>query len=90
MKILISTFVGLVMLALALPAFAQEVVAPVESTPAAPVASAPAAAGCDWYWWSKFNPAGSWEYWCWDPQLGWWYAESEDGKTKSITYNRSS
>ena len=85
MKILISTFVALAMLALALPAFAQEVVAPVETTPAAP-----AAAGCDWYWWSKFNPAGSWEYWCWDPQLGWWYAESEDGKRKSITYNRSS
>ena len=85
MKILISTFVALAMLALALPAFAQEVVAPVETTPAAP-----AAAGCDWYWWSKFNPAGSWEYWCWDPQLGWWYAESEDGKSKSITYNRSS
>ena len=37
---------------------------------------------CDWYWGYKFNPAGAYEYWCWDPQLGWWY--STDGKNKSM------
>lgn len=40
---------------------------------------------CDWYWDYKFNPSGSWEYWCWHPQLGWWYSESEDGKRKSVS-----
>ncbi len=43
------------------------------------------AASCDWYWWYQFNRAGGWEYWCWDPQWGWWYGESEDGKSRSIT-----
>jgi hypothetical protein len=44
-----------------------------------------AEAGCDWYWGNKWNAAGAWEYWCWDPQLGgWWYAISEDGKKKLI------
>ena len=42
-----------------------------------------AQAGCDWYWDYTFSASGSWEYWCWDPQLGgWWYGESADGKHK--------
>ncbi len=40
---------------------------------------------CDWYWDYKFNSSGGWEYWCWHPQLGWWYSESEDGKRKSVS-----
>jgi hypothetical protein len=40
---------------------------------------------CGWYWWTKFNPSGGWEYWCWSDEWGWWYAESEDGKSKSIS-----
>ncbi len=41
-------------------------------------------AGCGWYWGNKWNSAGAWEYWCWDPQMGWWYATSEDGNKKFI------
>ena len=32
--------------------------------------------------------AGAWEYWCWDPQMGWWYATSEDGKKKFVRMNQ--
>ena len=71
MRIMISAVVVVTMLALALPAVAQQ-----EGTQAA---------SCDWYWWYQFNRAGGWEYWCWDPQWGWWYGESEDGKQRSIT-----
>ncbi len=39
---------------------------------------------CDWYWDYRFNAWGGWEYWCWDPQAGWWYGESEDGTSRSI------
>ncbi len=42
-------------------------------------------AGCGyWYWGYQFRRAGAWENWCWDPQWGWWYAESEDGKSKFV------
>ena len=37
---------------------------------------------CDWYWDYTFYSAGSWEWWCWSPELGWWYGESADGKKK--------
>ena len=37
---------------------------------------------CGWYWDYRFYSAGSWEWWCWSPELGWWYGESEDGKKK--------
>jgi hypothetical protein len=40
---------------------------------------------CDWYWYYKFKPAGGWEYWCWDPQLGWWYATNPAGTIKSVS-----
>ncbi len=40
---------------------------------------------CDWYWGYRFDSWGGWEYWCWDPQLGWYYAESEDGTSKRIS-----
>jgi hypothetical protein len=39
---------------------------------------------CDWYWDYRFNSLGGWEYWCWDPQLGWWYGESEEGTSRSV------
>jgi hypothetical protein len=38
-----------------------------------------AAAGCDWYWGYRWYTAGAWEWWCWDPQMGWWYATDETG-----------
>ena len=46
-----------------------------------------AEAGCGWYWGYRWNTAGAWENWCWDPQLGWWYATSEDGKKKFVRMN---
>ena len=58
------------MLAVAIPAFAQE---------------EQGQAGCAWYWDYAFVKAGGWEYWCWDPQKGWWYGEREDGKAHRIT-----
>jgi hypothetical protein len=64
--VLAAIVVGMAMLTLALPAFAQD----------------QGQASCDWYWGTKFNPAGGYEYWCWDPQFGWWY--STDGKNKSM------
>lgn len=77
-------FVALVAvtLAFALPSVAQE-----EYTEAAPeeyTEAAPAEAGCDWYYGYTLRRSGSWEYWCWDPYSGWWYAESEDGKSKML------
>ncbi len=47
-----------------------------------------AEAGCDWYWGNRWNPAGEWEYWCWDPDMGWWYATSEDGSKQYIRMNK--
>ncbi len=43
-------------------------------------ASATEQEGCGWYWDYNLNKSGGWEWWCWSPELGWWYAESEDGK----------
>ncbi len=40
--------------------------------------------GCGWYWDYTFSKNGGWEWWCWSPQWGWWYGESEDGKKKII------
>ena len=40
--------------------------------------------GCGWYWGYTFSKSGGWEWWCWSPQWGWWYGESEDGKKKII------
>jgi hypothetical protein len=47
-----------------------------------------AAAGCGWYWGFRWNSAGAWEWWCWDPQMGWWYATNEDGSNKFVQVNR--
>ncbi len=91
-------FVALVAvtLAFALPSVAQEEyteaapeeyteAAPEEYTEAAPEETqVPAEAGCDWYYGYSLRRSGSWEYWCWDPYRGWWYAESEDGKSKMM------
>ena len=52
-------------LAFAMPALAQEA----------------AQDTCDWYWDYNYVKSGGWEYWCWNPTLGWWY--STDGKTKT-------
>lgn len=70
MKAVLAAVVVLAMLALALPAFAQE---------------EQGQAFCDWYWDYTFVKAGGWEYWCWDARKGWWYAESEDGKSHRIS-----
>jgi hypothetical protein len=40
--------------------------------------------GCGWQWGYRWNSAGAWEWWCWDPQLGWWYATNEDGSKKYV------
>ena len=40
---------------------------------------------CGWYWDYRFYSAGSWEWWCWSPDVGWWYGESEDGKKKILS-----
>ena len=42
-------------------------------------------AGCGWYWDYRFNKNGGWEWWCWSPELGWWYGESENGNKKVIS-----
>ena len=71
MRMVISAVVVVaLLLALAVPALAQ----------------AQGQQSCDWYWGYKFNSAGAYEYWCWDPQLGWWY--STDGVTKSVNVTR--
>ena len=41
-------------------------------------------AGCDWYWAYRFNESGGWEWWCWDPELGWWYGQNESGSKQVI------
>ncbi len=68
-----------VTLAVTLPGVAQE-----EEDPWAVPEEDPwaAEAGCDWYYGYTFRRAGEWEYWCWDPLGGWWYGESEDGKSR--------
>jgi hypothetical protein len=61
---------GVVLLGITLPAFAQE---------------DGGQEFCDWYWDYNLKRTGGWEYWCWHPQLGWWYAQSESGMTKIVT-----
>jgi hypothetical protein len=43
--------------------------------------------GCSWQWGYRLNSAGGWEWWCWDPQLGRWYATNEDGSRKYVEVN---
>jgi hypothetical protein len=70
-KMVISAVVAVAILAgVALPAFAQE---------------AQGQAYCDWYWGYQFNPAGGYEYWCWDPHFGWWYSTDAKSKTQNVT-----
>jgi hypothetical protein len=68
--LLAAAVLVLAMLAVALPAAAQE---------------QGGQAFCGWYWDYAFVSSGGWEYWCWDPQKGWWYGEREDGKAHRIT-----
>jgi hypothetical protein len=69
---LAAAILVLAMLALALPAAAQE-------------EQGAQQAYCDWYWDYTFVASGGWEYWCWDPQKGWWFGQREDGKAQRIT-----
>ncbi len=47
-----------------------------------------AQSGCGWYGGFRWNSAGGWGWWCWDPQMGWWYATNEDGSKKFARINR--
>ncbi len=47
-----------------------------------------AAEGCGWQWGFRWNSAGAWEWWCWDPEMGWWYGSNEDGSKQYIRMNR--
>jgi hypothetical protein len=47
-----------------------------------------AAAGCGWYWGFRWNSAGAWEWWCWDPEMGWWYGTNESGSKQFAHTNR--
>ena len=67
-----AVFLVLAMLTLALPAAAQQEVGGQQ-------------AYCEWYWDYTFVASGGWEYWCWDPQKGWWFGQREDGKAQRIT-----
>ena len=40
---------------------------------------------CEWYWGYQFNPAGGYEYWCWDAHFGWWYSTDGKSKTQNVT-----
>ena len=40
---------------------------------------------CDWYWDYNYVKSGGWEYWCWNPTLGWWYSTDGKAKTTSVT-----
>ncbi len=70
---LAAAILVLAMLALALPAAAQQEQQGAQQ------------AYCDWYWDYAFVASGGWEYWCWDPQEGWWFGQREDGKAQRIT-----
>ncbi len=45
--------------------------------------------GCSWRWGHRFNKAGGWEWWCYDPQTGRWYATNEDGSERYVELNRA-
>jgi hypothetical protein len=47
-----------------------------------------AQSGCSWQWGYRWNSAGAWEWWCWDPQMGWWYATNEDGSKQFARINK--
>src|SRR5215213_3164145 len=38
--------------------------------------------GCSWQWGYRWNSAVGWEWWCYDPNLGWYYGTNEDGSGK--------
>src|SRR5215211_4430391 len=45
--------------------------------------------GCSWRWGHRFNSEGDWEWWCWDPQTGRWYATNEDGSKTYVEVNKA-
>ena len=47
-----------------------------------------AVAGCDWYWGFRWNKAGAWEWWCWDPEMGWWKGTDETGTKQYVRMNK--
>ena len=44
--------------------------------------------GCSWQWGYRWNSAGGWEWWCYDPNLGWYYGENQEGNGKVLRTNR--
>ena len=48
----------------------------------------PTETGCDWYWGYRWNKAGAWEWWCWDPEMGWWYGTDETGRKQYVRMNK--
>jgi hypothetical protein len=56
--------------------------------PGATPAATPAEAGCDWYWGYRWNKAGAWEWWCWDPEMGWWKGTDETGTKQYVRMNK--
>jgi hypothetical protein len=44
--------------------------------------------GCSWQWGYRWNSAGGWEWWCYDPQMGWYYGENQEGNGKYFRTNR--
>ena len=44
--------------------------------------------GCSWQWGYRWNSAGGWEWWCYDPQMGWYYGENQEGNGKVLRTNR--
>ncbi len=44
--------------------------------------------GCSWQWGYRWNSVGAWEWWCWDPEMGWWYGSNEDGSKQFVRMNR--
>ena len=59
-----------------------------EQTQYAEPAVTPTETGCDWYWGYRWNKAGAWEWWCWDPEMGWWYGTDETGRKQYVRMNK--
>jgi hypothetical protein len=72
--LLLFVVLGALTLSASLPAYSQD--------------EYDAAAGCDWYWGYRWYTAGAWEWWCWDPVMGWWYGTDESGTKQFARTNQ--
>jgi hypothetical protein len=85
--LLLFVVLGALTLSASLPAYSQD-----EYDPGAGEAQYAqeegAAAGCDWYWGYRWYTAGAWEWWCWDPVMGWWYGTDESGTKQFARTNQ--